>query len=494
MVPPDSTHDVPAMQWLDWSNFHSLLELFPVDISAVARECHLICSDGRGNRAGRLNGAHFILWALLLWTILGKSLVTIAALLQSLTPIKVSPGALRNRSLQAEQFLCILLQSSIISLRDFDQTRWAGYRIFLADATVLTRPGSKGTDARIHHLLQLPSLCPQEIIVSDQKLGESFCNFSIVPTGLYLGDRAYSTARGIAHVSDGHADVLVRYNPCNLTLFRSSRFIQKSSKTARHQGNRRTPKAVRLRRLKGKVAAAISLPCPGEAINVKLLCLKLLSPGQWLDQPVWIHPKEHSPIKGRLVIVKIPPEKVAEQLRRIKREQGKSASTQQAFFAQYIMLLTTIECSVMGTERIVELYRLRWQIELEFKREKSIQGMDELPCLTPASIRVWLLAHMLAQQLIRRQLLTATPADRFQPASAEDLPSLSRAPWVTVAVGWQMLKSTLFSIASQHMPAFLLKLSQVLRQRTPRRTRPRALEAFVQHLVMDDCKYTYTSK
>ena len=66
MVPPDSTRDFPCAQWLDWSSFQSLIDLLPVDISAVATECHLICADGRGSRERRLNEAHFIVWALLL--------------------------------------------------------------------------------------------------------------------------------------------------------------------------------------------------------------------------------------------------------------------------------------------------------------------------------------------------------------------------------------------------------------------------------------------
>jgi IS4 transposase len=39
-------------------------------------------------------------------------------------------------------------------------------------------------------------------------------------------------------------------------------------------------------------------------------------------------------------------------------------------------------------------YRLRWQIELAFKRLKSLLHIDQLPTLTPNGSRSWRYAHL----------------------------------------------------------------------------------------------------
>ncbi len=52
-------------------------------------------------------------------------------------------------------------------------------------------------------------------------------------------------------------------------------------------------------------------------------------------------------------------------------------------------------------------------MELDFKRDKSIAGLDELPSFTPATIRAWLCAKMLAIHLARR--LAEPLAEPFPP-------------------------------------------------------------------------------
>ena len=44
---------------------------------------------------------------------------------------------------------------------------------------------------------------------------------------------------------------------------------------------------------------------------------------------------------------------------------------------------------------MLEAFRLRWQIELAFKRLKSLLGFDRLPAKGEALARGWLLAHLI---------------------------------------------------------------------------------------------------
>ena len=52
-------------------------------------------------------------------------------------------------------------------------------------------------------------------------------------------------------------------------------------------------------------------------------------------------------------------------------------------------------------ERITELYRMRWDIELGFRDLKTTMAMEELRCRTPAMARKELLAYLVAHNFIR---------------------------------------------------------------------------------------------
>ena len=51
---------------------------------------------------------------------------------------------------------------------------------------------------------------------------------------------------------------------------------------------------------------------------------------------------------------------------------------------------------------MLELYRSRWQIELAFKRMKSILGLGHLPKKDPESCRAWLHGKLFTSLLVER--------------------------------------------------------------------------------------------
>lgn len=59
---------------------------------------------------------------------------------------------------------------------------------------------------------------------------------------------------------------------------------------------------------------------------------------------------------------------------------------------------------VLTAGEIMELYRLRWQIELAFKRLKSIMGLGHLPKWSDASCRAWIHGKLFSALLIERLL------------------------------------------------------------------------------------------
>ncbi len=69
-----------------------------------------------------------------------------------------------------------------------------------------------------------------------------------------------------------------------------------------------------------------------------------------------------------------------------------------------MMLLTSLPAEKASAERIVRLYRRRWQVELAFKRIKSIGSFAELRASDPKLAKTWLLAHLIATVLIENSL------------------------------------------------------------------------------------------
>jgi hypothetical protein len=117
----------------------------------------------------------------------------------------------------------------------------------------------------------------------------------------------------------------------------------------------------------------------------------------------------------RLIIAPLPPEKAAAQRKKVARKASKKSHrldprTTQA--AGYLMLLTSLPADQQSTEAVLSIYRNRWQIELGFKRLKSLGDIDGLPTADPDLTRTWLLAHLIAAVLtedLANQILGFSP-------------------------------------------------------------------------------------
>ena len=88
-------------------------------------------------------------------------------------------------------------------------------------------------------------------------------------------------------------------------------------------------------------------------------------------------------------------------LRRARRDQ-KPVSPLSLELAEYFILWTSLK--QLRAAEILELYRLRWQIELVFKRMKSILGLGHLPKIDPLSAQAWLEGKLFVGLLIERMV------------------------------------------------------------------------------------------
>lgn len=244
----------------------------------------------------------------------------------------------------------------------------ASRRLRAVDATVVSEPGSTGTDWRIHYAIDLTDLQCDFFELTDVHGGETLRRIPIAAGDIVLGDRLYANRVGVNHVVRAGADIVVRLNWRTLPLYGK-------------EGKKLDP----------------------------LRALRRLKAGEIRDLPASVRPVKELPIAGRLIAVR----RSAEATRMVRKKQERKASKQQKQVsaksreaAQYFMLWTSLPPAALASE-ILEFYRCRWQIELNFKRMKSIMGLGHLPKKDPASARAWLHGKLLTSLLVERILQAA---------------------------------------------------------------------------------------
>ncbi|MEP7119469.1 MAG: transposase [Byssovorax sp.] len=346
-----------------------LLSLLPVDYEDLAKQ-HGQVETKFGN--AKITCARDLLRFFFLHVGAGLPLRQTVALIEEAGGPSLSPMRLHMKLRHAEPYLHALVTRLCGLAGGGEPERWGGYEMVAVDATVLCGPASKGVDARLHTCLRLSDLAIVQANVTGDGGGETFRNFAITPGQLWLGDRIYSNPPGIAWVLDHGGDVLVRYNRGALPLLDSQ----------------------------------------GASLDVL----------KELDSVVAGSPAEHAVafdvgekrIAARLVIDRLPPHEAERSRARLRKEQGAShVSTAALKMAGYIVLLTTADARRMPTERCLRAYRLRWQVELLYKRWKSLGGLDRVPNKRRDTLVSWLYVKLLLALLIER--LGSAEAEPFPP-------------------------------------------------------------------------------
>lgn len=306
------------------------------------------------------------------------SLRTTAAMAAAAGLIDMSAVALHKWMRKMGAFLAALLSVVVDGAKSFSAQLWAGYEILIVDATTIARPGSAGATARVHYALRLTDLQPVFVEVTDEKGGETFRRFAALvrPGQLWMGDRGYTNPPGIATITSKGADVLVRHNRWSLPLYDAQ----------------------------------------GQVLDVRAKLERLSKPGRPREWAAWVLPQDAPRIRGRMCAVRLPPDKAEEARVRLRREHGHAkVSAEMLEMAAFVVLFTTVPKERLSLDRVLELYALRWQVELTIKRDKSIGGLDRLPNFRDDTIRTWILAKMLLTQIALR---VATPQVQIPPCAA----------------------------------------------------------------------------
>jgi IS4 transposase len=117
----------------------------------------------------------------------------------------------------------------------------------------------------------------------------------------------------------------------------------------------------------------------------------------------------------RLIIQRKTPEATEAtrlSLRRAAIKKGKKLDPRSLIAAEFMILGTSLPKRGYTAKDILAVYRLRWQIELTFKRLKSLLHIDKLPTRTEQTSRSWLYAHLILALLcddVSQDFLESSP-------------------------------------------------------------------------------------
>ncbi len=324
--------------------------------------------SGAVERLRELDSVEALLRRLLMHVGCGYSLRETTVRAQAAGLSKVSDVTLLNRLRQSENWLQHLCQALLAE----SGVRWKGppprRRLRALDGTVIKEPGPTGSHWRIHYSLRLPELACDQLLISSRKgagTAENLERFRVAAGDLILADRGYCHPAGVARVRAQGGDIIVRWN------------------------------------------SAVPLFAADDQPFRVLPALRPLAAGQAGQWAAALHAGEQR-VEGRLCAVRKSAQAIAAAERQLDRREQKQpirVRPETREYAHYVMVFTTLRVPEMGAPQVLEYYRFRWQIELVFKRLKSLLAIGHLPKHDARSSRAWwhgkLLVALLTQKLVR---------------------------------------------------------------------------------------------
>lgn len=241
----------------------------------------------------------------------------------------------------------------------------SSFRVRLVDATRVKLPGNRGRCWRVHVAYDPWAQRLLQVELTDDTGGELLGRFRLSSGDLVIGDRGYAHRRGLAYVVSQGAHFLVRMNWYNVPL----------------NGADEKPFAL-------------------------FDQLKSLGEGEQQEFEVCVAPDGRNGLPAlpcRLVAYRKcerTTEAARKKLRREAQQQKRKLDPRSLEACAYVLVLTTVPRDNLSSDQALKLYRLRWQVELEFKRLKSLLALDDLRAKKPTLVRAALAAKMLGAVLV----------------------------------------------------------------------------------------------
>jgi hypothetical protein len=309
-------------------------------------------------RARVVDSAVSLLRLILAYCLSERGLRSTAAWATSIGLVDISNVALLYRLRQSGDWLAVLVGRALAAAAPQGSR---GRLIRIIDATTVPKAGTlaktKNRLWRVHSAFDLPGERFGFFELTDQQGGETLDRIPVVTGEIRIADRAYLQPDRMATVLDAGADLVVRAG------WRNARWLD----------------------------------AEGEPVDL-LAEFGAAAASGLIDQPIWIGRKSGAPLRLRLVAVKKTAQAAAaarRKARRAARKGGHQISKGTLAAAEWVILITSLKPEAFPTADVLALYRLRWRIELGFKRLKSLIGLKGPPGSDERSARPYVLAHLL---------------------------------------------------------------------------------------------------
>jgi Transposase DDE domain len=284
---------------------------------------------------------------------------------------------------KAAPWLGDILAAIVVKQAALPVGRFAGYRLRALDATTLCRPGADRTTWRLHVGYGLATGQVDQITLTDIHGAENLARIEVKPGDIVLADRAYARPRDLRPVLDAGANFIVRTGWNSLRLLNADGtpfdlFAALKAQTTEE----------------GEFTVYLNDGAPDGLLRLRLVIRR-----------------------------KSAEQAAADQARLIKdaSKHGKKRDPRTLAAAHYILLLTALPQNVFPAADVLMLYRFRWQIELAFKRMKSLAGLDELAAKTPELAKAWIYAKLIAVVIAEHNAGQVPDSPPFEPAASRPI-------------------------------------------------------------------------
>jgi hypothetical protein len=341
-------------EWVD------VLAWIPGDLDQLA------ITSGALRRRRAVRSGEGLLRISLAYSLMDLSLRSTAAWHAGLGLEPLSDVAILKRLRAAPDFLAGVLQG-LLNRQIHEPARVEALRrVRLIDATAIAEPGSLGTDWRIHLGYDPRRGAIDSVELTDGKGSEHLGRAQVQAGDLILGDRGYAHAERIVEVHGERAFSLVRIGHSSLKLWtpRGEPFDPLAFASRKRPGAGRPPRV--------------------EGTDVLLRA------------------KDGREVRARLIVVRKSREATVREWRRVRQEARKKGSkpTKRTLNAvAFTFLLGTLPEGLAEDAELAELYRVRWQVELAFKRLKSILDLGALRAKDPGLAKTYLYGKLIAAVL-----------------------------------------------------------------------------------------------
>lgn len=341
----------------DDPEFEELLKDLPPDLLDLAYKCKAFV------RARKIKTPAELIRLVFCYCALDQSLREVGASNALRGGKKLSDESVKGRLLASQGWIEALLKELMSPAPKLPK----GRRWLVCDGSTVQAPGAKRDDYRYHVCIDLLTVTLVEVIITDYKTGESLAQFSFVEGDVAVTDRGFAYADQIIGAKRRGADVVSRMSPHNLPLY--------------NEQGRRIDLHEQLRRH------------PAETIQTIEARIKATEGDE--EVKVWVHVYRLNDREA---------EKARRRLRKESKKHGREPKAETLFFAGYVLVVTTLPPEILSAEVVLELYRVRWQVEIAIKRLKSLLDLDALRARRGSPLaKLWLHGKLLYALLIERR-------------------------------------------------------------------------------------------